>query len=103
MLGPVVATFGMAVYRFAFRPGPLIVPWGLLLAVLGGVAFVVLLREFGRNAGIAGAVGWVAGEAGSLAWHPGGDFLLASDWLGYSMMVLGTAGVMVAGTWGRRR
>jgi hypothetical protein len=96
LAGPLVATVAMAISRMALRPGPVTLPVGLLAGVAYSAVFAGLMRRFGKAAGLGAVVGWLAGEAGSLLWNPGGDLLLAGDGFGYWFLLLGTASVVIA-------
>ena len=96
LAGPLVATIAVAISRMALRPGPVTLPLGLVAGVLYSALFAGVMRRFGKAAGLAAVVGWLAGEVGSLTWNPGGDLLLVGDGFGYWFLLLGTASVVIA-------
>ncbi|MGH3502954.1 MAG: hypothetical protein ACRDQA_18980 [Nocardioidaceae bacterium] len=101
--GFVVAILATLVSRLAWRTGAVTVPWGLVLAVAGSAAVVVLARGTSRPHGLVAAGGWVVGLVGVLLGGPGGDYLVASDAFGQALLLAGTAAVVVAAVWGRGR
>jgi hypothetical protein len=102
VVGPFVGVIAMAISRVAWRPGPLTVPVGFVVALVYSVGYVRVLRGVDRHAGFAACAGWCVAEVGSLVWNPGGDLLLAADGFGWSFLVLGTVGVVGAAIFGDR-
>jgi hypothetical protein len=101
VVAAVVAVCASLVSRGVWRTPPVTLPWGLVLATAGSVALVVIARTLGgRGLGLAAGVGWVGGIAATLVFHPGGDYLLASDALGISFLLVATGGVLLASGWG---
>lgn len=91
------------VHRMAWRPTDAVtVPWGLILALLSAVALPVVARCFSRIAGALAAVGWIVGLVVVLGKGPGGDFLLAADWMGQAFLYGGAILVVVTAAWGGR-
>jgi hypothetical protein len=95
-----VAICAGLVSRFAWRPGPLMVPWGLLLGLASALAVVVLARQFGRAHGFLAVGGWIIGLAAILLGRPEGDFVIASDLLGWAFLLAPIAVLVAAATWG---
>ncbi len=100
----VTAVCAGLVSRGAWRASQVTVPWGLALSVAGSVSLVVLVRTLtGRGLGLVAAVGWVCGIGAVLFWHPGGDYLFATDGLGVSFLLGATGAVFAAAGWGGGR
>lgn len=95
-----VAIMAAWVSRAVWRPGPLAIPWGLVLSVAGSGAAVWLARAAARSLGFVVAAGWIVGLAVLLAGGPGGDLVVIADKLGYSFMLIATGAVIVAAGWG---
>lgn len=93
VLGVYVCLLGAVVHRQVLRADGTTWPWGLVVVVL--VTLVVTLAADGvmRLGAVWLALGWAAGLL-ALQWSPGGGYLVASDWLGYSFTV-GCLGVIV--------
>jgi len=91
VLGAVVALASVVVHR----ADALGLPVGLGLAVLASVSGAWWLRRSGvpRTAATYG-LGWLAVLAGALVGRPEGDYVLAGDVSGYTLM--GTGFVLVA-------
>ncbi len=100
VLAVVVAVLAAWVSRAVWRPGPLSIPWGLALSVVGSASAVWLARARVRTLGLAAAGGWVVGLAVMLAGGPGGDVLVIADPLGYAFMFVATGAVVVTAGWG---
>jgi hypothetical protein len=90
MLGAVVALAALMVHRSAF-------PWGLLLAVATSVAvpWRLLCSRLLRT-GAAYAVGWLVVLGVALVGRPEGDFVLAGDLEGYTL-IAGSLAVLASG------
>jgi hypothetical protein len=99
-VGFIVAVLASLVSRVVWRTGLLDVPWGLGLAVAGSVSVVVLARAVGRLAGFAAAGGWLIGLFYVFSPRPEGDYIIASDALGYSFLALSVLAVMATAAWG---
>ncbi len=94
-----VAVLAGLLSRAAWRPGDIVVPWGLLLGVGASVATVVLARGGTRALGFAAAGGWVAGLAALLNGRPEGDYVIAGDLLGKAFLLVATVSVLVTAMW----
>jgi Family of unknown function (DUF6113) len=100
VLGALVALASVAVHRSVF-------PWGLLLAL--ATTFAVpwwLLASPRPRTAASYVVGWLVLLALVVTGRPEGDYALASDLEGYSLMVAGMVLVLmgiVAFAGGRRR
>ena len=82
------------VSRAVWRTGSLTLPWGLLLSIAGSVCVVGLARAIGgRRLGIAAGASWLCGIGVVLFWHPGGDYVFASDGLGLTFLLAGPVAV----------
>ncbi|MBC7632875.1 hypothetical protein [Aeromicrobium sp.] len=94
-LGAYLCIVSSIVHRHVIEVGAVLVPWGTALAV--AVTYVVVIAA-ARVAPVGGAwlgMGWgVALTAQQLS--PGGSYLVASDWIGYSFIV-GSLGAIVLG------
>lgn len=85
----------------AWRPTDgVTVPWGLVLALLSAVSLPLVARLYSRVAGGGAAAGWIVGLGLLLEKGPGGDFLLAADWLGQVFLYGGAILVVVTAAWG---
>lgn len=98
-LSLVVAVLAGLLSRAAWRPGDVVVPWGLLLGVGGSVATVVLARGMARPLGFAAAGGWVVGLAALLNGRPEGDYVIAGDLLGKAFLLSATVAVLATAMW----
>jgi hypothetical protein len=98
--GFVVAGLASVVSRVVWRVESLVLPWGLVLAVGGSVALVVLARAVTRSAGLAAAAGWLVGLFYVFSPRSEGDYVIAGDGLGYGFLVTSVLAVMVAAAWG---
>jgi Family of unknown function (DUF6113) len=100
VVGALVALASVVVHRSAF-------PWGLLLALATTVAvpWWLLVSPWPRTAA-SYVVGWLVLLGFVVVGRPEGDYALASDLQGYSLMVAGMVLVLmgiVALAGGRRR
>lgn len=93
VLGFYECYLGAVLHRQEWRAAGVSWPWGLVAAI--GLTLVVTLaaRQVVRVGGAWFALGWSAALL-SLQWSPGGSYLVASDWLGYSY-TSGCLGVIV--------
>ncbi|MCU1679086.1 MAG: hypothetical protein JWM93_3844 [Frankiales bacterium] len=94
MLGLYVCLLGAVVHRQVWRMADVTWPWGLVAVVL----VTCLVTTAGNYAIPIGgawiALGWAAGLL-ALQWSPGGSYLVASDWLGYSFTVGCLGGIVL--------
>lgn len=86
------------VSRGVWRPGSLVVPWGLALSMASSAAVVLLARALQPHLGFLAAGGWVVGVFAVMS---RGDTVIAGDWLGYAFLVCATVSVLGAALWGR--
>ena len=107
VLGAALALLAASLHRMVWRTGDLTLPWGIVLgvaaSVAGAVAAGVLL---GRRAGtLALAAGWLVTLFLLLRGRPEGDYVVASDALGWGFLVAGVAtmAVLVGATLAARR
>ena len=95
VLGAYLGVLGAFVHRHVWRLHGVDWPWGLVLAVL--VTYAVVLAA-DRIAPVGGA--WLGLGWGIVLlaqqFSPGGSYLVASDWLGWSF-TLGSVGAIVVG------
>jgi hypothetical protein len=98
--GFVVAGLASLVARIVWRSDPLVVPWGLVLAVGGSASLVVLARTITRSAGFAAAGGWLVGLFYVFSPRNEGDYVIAGDGLGYSFLLFSVIAVMATAAWG---
>lgn len=103
LLGFVTAPVAALVSRMCWRPALVTVPYGLVLAVAGSMAVVVLAGAVARGYAILAAVTWILGLAFVVNGTSGGSFVIAGDALGWAFLVLGTVGTLGTALWGRRR
>jgi Family of unknown function (DUF6113) len=97
LLGVVVGIGGAVVHRHAFRPGGVLLPWGLLLALATAFAVTVAAGRLARGPGAFGvAIGWAV----VLLWlqqvRPEGDYVYAGDFLGNAYVFGGMVSLAVA-------
>jgi hypothetical protein len=60
----------------------------------------VLARAVGgRLLGIAAGASWLVGIGLVLFWHPGGDYVFASDGLGLTFLLAGPVAVTATALW----
>jgi ABC-type polysaccharide/polyol phosphate export permease len=89
-----VSVLSALVSRMAWRPGTVVVPWGLVLGVVASVSIVYLARTYTRVLGFVAAAGWIIGTALVVGGRPEGDYLLAEDALGIGYLVLSSVPVI---------
>lgn len=98
LVGALTAICGSLVSRHAWRPGVMTLPWGMVLAVAGSAAAVVVARRAGRPYGFVAATGWVLGLL-PMTGGPGGDVIIAADTTGYVFLICTTVVVLIAALW----
>jgi hypothetical protein len=86
------------VSRGVWRPGSVVLPWGLALAIVGSSSGVLLARSIGRRHGFVAGAGWIVGVFALMARS---DTIIAGDWLGYAFLLGATATVIASAVWGR--
>jgi hypothetical protein len=96
VLAFVTAPLAALVSRMCLRPGSVTIPYGLILSALASVAVVVLARAVARGYAFAAAGAWLVGLGFVVEGTSGGGFLVASDALGWSFLVLDTSAVIGA-------
>jgi len=102
VVGAVVSLATMIVHRHVWSPFGIELPWGLVLSL--GTTYLVVYAAAMLDGGPTGAVcaagGWVAMLVYLFGGRSEGDYLFASDWLGYTVLIGGLAaagaGVVVA-------
>jgi len=95
-----VGTAAALVSRIEWRTDALVLPWGLVLAVAASGATVLLGRSVSRGTGFLAAAGWVVGAAILVLGRPEGDYVIASDYLGYGFLLCATGVVVVTAGYG---
>lgn len=103
VLGGLVACAAALVSRFVWRPDPVSVPWGMVVAVGASASVVWLARAVSRTQGVIAAVGWLVGLGYVVKGTSGGGFLIASDGLGWGFLILGTVAALGSALWGQFR
>lgn len=98
-----VSVLSALVSRFAWRPGPVTVPWGLVLAVAASLSVVLIARAFSRGMAFVAAAGWILGTGIVLSGRPEGDYVFAQDALGIGYLLVGTVAVISAAAAGGPR
>jgi hypothetical protein len=98
--GFVVAALASLVARIVWRSDPVVVPWGLVLAVGGSVSVVVLAKTITRSAGYTAAAGWLVGLFYVFSPRIEGDYVIADDGLGYGFLLFSVLAVMTTAAWG---
>lgn len=96
----VVAVCAGLVSRQVWRPGGVLVPWGLALSIGGSVSFVGVARLAGRWMGFVAAGAWLFVVFGGLLSGPGGDYVVMEDFLGWGFLLAASAAVLVVAGWG---
>lgn len=104
VMGAAVGVAATAVHRLELLALGVALPLGLALAVLTTFAVAVVLRRIAVPSRLATsyAVGWLVVFAVVLQGRPEGDYLVASDAVGYALM-LTAAGVLALGLLPGRR
>jgi hypothetical protein len=109
LLGAAVSTLAMVAHRDAVRLGDVLVPWGLVLAVLGSVLPSLALVTLGASRAAIGAygAGWCLVMLVLVGGRSEGDYVVAADVRGWAFLVVASLAVVaftVRGlTAGRRR
>ena len=83
VVGALASLAGAMVHRHAVRPGGVLLPWGLLLAL--GAVFAVIVaagRLLGARGALGAAIGWLAVSLWLQQVRPEGDYVFAADLLG---------------------
>lgn len=87
--GAVAAVCALVGYRHAWVVRGLLVPWGLVLVLaaahLGTVAAAVVERA--RSGAVAFGAGWLVVVLVGLTGRPEGDYLVAADGRGYTLLL----------------
>ncbi|MDX6310395.1 MAG: hypothetical protein QOI06_3441 [Nocardioidaceae bacterium] len=94
LLALVTAPLAALVSRMAWRPGGATVPYGLVLSAAASMGVVVLARAVSRRHAFVAAAAWLVGLGVVMRGSPGGGFLIASDTLGWSFLVVATVVVI---------
>jgi hypothetical protein len=103
VLGLVTAPVAALVSRMVWRSALVTVPYGLALSAAGSMAVVLLARAVSRRHALVAAAGWLVGLGFVVNGTSGGSFVVASDGLGWSFLVLSTLAAVAAAVWGSAR
>jgi len=98
----VTAPVAALVSRICWRADWLTVPYGLVIAIAGSMAVVLLAAGVSKGYGILAAGGWIIGLGVVVTGTSQGSFLIAADALGWSFLILGTAATLSTAMWGGR-
>ena len=102
-LALVTAPIAALVSRMVWRPGLMSVPYGLVLSAAASMAVVLLARAVSRGHALASAAAWIVGLGFVVKGSSGGSFVIASDALGWSFLVVGTVATVGSAVWGGAR
>ena len=96
LLGAAVATLAMVAHRDAVRLGDLLVPWGLVLAVLASVLPSLALVTLGTGRAAVGAygAGWCLVMLVLVGGRSEGDYVVAADARGWGFLVVASLAVV---------
>jgi len=95
LLGAYVGVVGAVVHRHAWRSFGIDWPWGLVLAIVATYALVLAADRVTAVGGAWFGLGWGVALLAQ-QFSPGGSYLIASDWLGWSFTI-GCLGAIVVG------
>lgn len=91
LVSVVVAVCAGWISRADWRPGSLVIPWGLVLGIAGAVAVGFISRSVSRVHGAVAVGGWILGVA---LWLRPGEAVIAADAWGYAFLLLPTAALL---------
>jgi Family of unknown function (DUF6113) len=90
LLGAVVALAATAVHRVDSHLRGVVLPWGLVLGLVTSLVVGLAARYLlGQAGGVCLGAGWLSLFAWLTLGRPEGDFVIASDGLGWAMLILG--------------
>lgn len=97
LVAVLVGVSGAFVHAATARPGGLPVPYGLVLALLGLAALLVLARSLVRSRPGTAAVtaGWLLPVVALAQGRPAGDVVIPADWRGMTLLFGGVLLVAV--------
>jgi hypothetical protein len=95
ILGVYVGVTGAFVHRHTWRFQGIEWPWGLVLAIAATYAVVLAADRIMPVGGAWFGLGWAIVLLAQ-QFSPGGSYLIASDWLGWSFTI-GSLGAIVVG------
>lgn len=95
LVGAYLCVVGSIVHRHTVDVAGFTLPWGLVLTIAGTYAVVLGANRFLPLGGAWLGLGWGSALLAQ-QFSPGGSFLVASDWLGWSFTA-GSLGVIVVG------
>lgn len=94
VLGAYVGIVGAFVHRHVWRSGGVDWPWGLVLVIAATYAVALAADRFAPLGTAWFGLGWaIVLMAQQLS--PGGSYLVASDWLGWSFTVGGLGAIVI--------
>lgn len=100
VLAVATALASALVARMIWRPGPISVPYGLVLALAATSSLVLAARTISKRLAIVTAIAWMVGLGYVVKGTGGGSFLIADDVLGWAFIMLGTAAALLPAAWG---
>ncbi|UPK74090.1 DUF6113 family protein [Nocardioidaceae bacterium SCSIO 66511] len=94
--GAVVCLAALIAHRHVWSPFGVELPWGLALSLTASYLVVraAALLDDRPIGAICAAVGWAVMFMYLFSGRPEGDYLFASDWIGYTMLI---GGLVVVG------
>jgi Family of unknown function (DUF6113) len=97
LVGVVVGLAAGVVHRQAVRPADVLLPWGLVLALVTMFAVTVVAGRIAQGPGAIGvAVGWAVTLLLLQQVRPEGDYVFASDFLGNAYVFGGMLTIVLA-------
>jgi hypothetical protein len=95
VLGAYVGVIGAFVHRHTWRSAGIDWPWGLVLVVLTTYVVAIAAQRVATVGGAWLGLGWALALLAE-QFSPGGSYLVASDWLGWSFTT-GCLGAIAVG------
>lgn len=91
LVGAVICLAVLIAHRHVWSPFGVELPWGLVLSLLTTYLVVraAALLDGSPAGAIWCAIGWAAALLYLFGGRPEGDYLFASDWLGYGVLIGG--------------
>ena len=96
LLGAAVATLALLAHRDAARIGDVLLPWGLVLAVVASVlpSLALVALAAGRAAVGGYGAGWCLVVLGLVSGRQEGDYVVAGDARGWGFLVVASVAVV---------
>lgn len=95
LLGLYVCVLGSVTHRHVWVADGVTWPWGLVLAIAVTYVVAVAAGLLARTGSAFFALGWAGGLLG-LQLSPGGSYLIASDWLGWTFTAVSLGCIVLA-------